>query len=63
MEKLKSLNATEIRNNFFKVVNDSFLNDKVFLVEKRGVPLVYIVPANDKFIIRKKPKKKVASKS
>lgn len=58
MEKSNKINATQIRNNFFQVINDSFLNDKVFLVEKRGIPLVYIVPANDKFTVKKKSTKK-----
>ncbi len=44
MENTQRIGATKARNNFFQILQDSFMNKKPFLVEKGKIPMVYIIP-------------------
>jgi hypothetical protein len=42
---IKRIPVTKARNNFFKLLKKSYLENQVFLLEKGGIPLAYISPA------------------
>lgn len=42
---MKQINATQARNEFFSLIEESFIKNKSFLIKKSGIPMVYIVPA------------------
>jgi len=46
MKQLQRINATQARNDFFNILNRSFLEKQSFLIEKSKVPMVYIIPAS-----------------
>ena len=43
--KIRLLPITKARNDFFRIVTQSHLRKEVFLIEKSGIPLSYIIPA------------------
>lgn len=45
--RLQKITATKTRNNFFKILDSSFKKKKIFIVEKSGIPMAYIVPAEE----------------
>lgn len=51
MDKINVINATKARNNFFSLIQESYLEKKLFLVEKADIPVVYIIPFSEKFPI------------
>jgi len=44
--KIRILPITKARNDFFRIVTQSHLKKEVFLIEKNGIPLSYIIPAS-----------------
>ncbi len=44
MKEVKKIQATEARNKFFKIMDQSFLEKQPYVVEKRDIPMVYIMP-------------------
>lgn len=38
------LSVTQARNNFFDIVNTSYLEEQEFIIKKGGIPLVRISP-------------------
>ncbi len=46
MDQAKVISATTARNDFFNLIKQSYLKGKSFLVEKRDIPMVYIIPVN-----------------
>ena len=43
------LKATKARNEFFNLIKESYLLRKVYIIEKDGIPMVYISPYNAEF--------------
>ena len=61
MENTQRIGATKARNNFFQLLQESFMNKKPFLVEKGKIPMVYIIPVTAD-LNAKKPNKNYAQK-
>jgi len=40
--KTIKITATFTRNNFFGLVQDAYLNNSQYLIEKNGIPMAYI---------------------
>ena len=40
------MSVTKARNDFFRIVKRSYLKKEAFLIEKGGIPLSYILPAD-----------------
>lgn len=38
------ITVTKARNNFFNLINESYLEGKTFVVTKGGIPVAYISP-------------------
>ena len=47
MKVPKTISATQARNNFFRILKESFLEKQPFIVEKGQIPLVCIVPLSE----------------
>jgi len=47
MANLQRIKATEARNNFFSLLNQSYFKKQSFIVEKGGIPMVYIISVNE----------------
>lgn len=43
MNDIIQINASKARNEFFRILEEVYLKDKIFLVKKAGIPLVDIV--------------------
>ncbi len=46
MKNIQTINATKARNNFFNLLQKSFLEKQSFLVKKGNIPMVYLVPVS-----------------
>jgi len=46
MVNLQIIKATEARNNFFSLLKKSYFKKQNFLIEKGGIPMVYMVSVN-----------------
>ena len=46
MENAQIINATEARNNFFSLLEKSFLKKRSFLIKKGNIPMAYIIPVS-----------------
>ena len=44
MKQLQLIKATEARKRFFELLKMSYLNKSRFLIEKGGIPVVYLTP-------------------
>ena len=44
--KIKRMTITKARNDFFRIVRQGYLKKEVVLVEKGGIPVSFIIPAN-----------------
>lgn len=44
MNNIKTVSATEARNNFFELITQSYKQAQPVLVEKNGLPLIYLIP-------------------
>jgi len=44
---IQIISATEARNNFFSIIDQSFLEKKRFLVKKGNIPIAYIGPPTE----------------
>ncbi len=57
---MKRINATKARNNFFQILNESYKENKTFLVEKSDIPVIYIVPATKDLLEKSKEDRQLA---
>jgi len=46
MKDIQAVNATKARNDFFNLLQRSYLEKQTFLIKKGNIPMVYIVPVN-----------------
>jgi len=46
MSNIQVINATKARNDFFNLLEKSFLKKRSFLIKKSNIPMAYIVPIN-----------------
>lgn len=46
MTNIQNISATKARNNFFNLINNSYLKKQTYLVKKGNIPMVYVVPAD-----------------
>lgn len=44
MDEVKRIAATRARNKFFEILRKSYLEKQIFLIEKGGIPIAYIIP-------------------
>ena len=50
MKQAQRISATQARNNFFNLLNQSFLEKQSFIVEKSKIPMVCIVPVTTELL-------------
>lgn len=50
MKKIK-ISATKARNDFFNLVQDTYLSGNQYLIEKNGIPMAQIIPIQKEVII------------
>lgn len=62
MEEAQRIGATEARNNFFKLLRESFLEKQPFLIEKGKIPMVYIIPVTAKTLTAEPSKEEYTEK-
>ncbi|PJE63170.1 hypothetical protein COU88_00990 [Candidatus Roizmanbacteria bacterium CG10_big_fil_rev_8_21_14_0_10_39_6] len=48
MQKYTIVDASEARNNFFKIIDSVYTDKKTFIVKKAGIPLVQVTYLENK---------------
>jgi len=46
MKKMQTISATKARNNFFTLLEESFLQNQPFIIKKSNIPLAYLIPVS-----------------